>query len=347
MSALAPDETEKPIILIVDDTPENIEILADILKDDYKIRIATSGPLALKIAQMMPLPDLILLDIMMPDMDGYEVCDKLRAHPNTAHIPVIFVTAKTSMKDEIYGLKKGAVDYISKPITPEVAQQRVATHIALGNQKRELYLQVKKKTEEINRTKLAVIERLGRAAEFKDNETGMHVIRMANYSYLLAKACGMSEEDSETLREAAPMHDVGKIGIPDSVLLKAGKLDDDEWIIMKNHVDIGVEILGDCEGSKLLEMARVVALTHHEKWDGSGYPNALRGDEIHLFGRICAIADVFDALTSERSYKKAWQVEDAFTLIAESAGTHFDPQLAQLFVDLKPQILAIKEKFID
>jgi putative two-component system response regulator len=347
MSVMAQTEMEKPIVLIVDDTPENIEILAAILKDDYKIRIATNGPLALKIAQMMPLPDLILLDIMMPGMDGYEVCDKLQAHPNTAHIPIIFVTAKISIKDEIYGLKKGAVDYISKPITPEIAQQRVATHIALGNQKRELYYQVKKKTEEINRTKLAVIQRLGRAAEFKDNETGMHVMRMANYSYLLAKACGMSEEDSETLREAAPMHDIGKIGIPDNVLLKTGKLNGEEWDIMKTHVNMGAEILGNCEGSELLEMAKIVALTHHEKWDGSGYPNGLKGDKIQLIGRICAIADVFDALTSERPYKKAWTVEDAFNLIKENAGSHFDPQLARLFLDLKPQVIAIKDQFSD
>jgi putative two-component system response regulator len=340
-------EIEKPTILVVDDTPENIEILAGTLKSDYKIKVANNGKTALKIAQKMPMPDLILLDVMMPEMDGYEVCERLKSQPNTAQIPVIFVTAKISPEDEIHGLQVGAVDYITKPINPKIALQRVATHLALNDVKRGLYEKVKEQTYQINRTKVQIVQSLGRAAEYKDNETGMHVLRMASYCYMLAIASGMSEEDADVLKEAAPMHDVGKIGIPDAVLLKNGKLDDEEWAIMRKHVEMGGDILGDTSESELLSMAKVVALTHHEKFDGSGYPNGLVGEDIPLIGRIAAIADVFDALTSERPYKKAWSTDDAFELISNEKGKHFDPMLAQLFLDNREKVLEIKARLAD
>jgi putative two-component system response regulator len=338
---------DKLTVLIVDDTPENIEVLAGALKDKYRIKAANSGKLALKIAQMVPAPDLILLDIMMPEMDGYQVCEILKSQPNTSSIPVIFVTAKISPEDEIRGLQLGAVDYITKPITPQVAIQRVATHLALANQQRELHLQVKEQTEEINRGKLEMIKRLGRAAEYKDNETGMHVLRMASYCHMLALASGMSEREADILKEAAPMHDIGKIGIPDGILLKEGKLTAEEWAVMMTHVNIGVDILEGDSSSELLQMAKVVAQTHHEKYNGQGYPQGLSGESIPLIGRISAIADVFDALTSSRSYKKAWSAEQAFELIEREKGEHFDPVLADMFVSNKPKVLEIMNEFAD
>lgn len=336
---------DQATILVVDDTPENIDVLAGILKADYKIRAARNGAMALKIANMVPQPDLILLDIMMPGIDGYEVCRQLKAALNTRQIPVIFVTAKISPADELEGLSLGAVDYITKPVSPPVVKQRVQTHLALYDQNRELDSKVKAQTKEIHATQLKIIQRLGRAAEYKDNETGMHVIRMSQYSHILALAMGMTEADADLLMSAAPMHDIGKIGIPDRVLQKPGKLDAEEWIIMQTHAAIGEQILGDSGSSELLELARTVAISHHEKWDGSGYPNGLKGDQIPLAGRVVAIADVFDALTSERPYKKAWSIDDAVGLLEAEAGKHFDPNLVPLFIKALPQILEIKNNF--
>lgn len=337
----------KQTILIVDDTPANIEVLAGTFQNSYRIKVANNGKVAIKIAQMTPAPDIILLDIMMPEMDGYEVCEVLKSQPNTAHIPIIFVTAKITPEDEIKGLKLGAVDYITKPITPLVALQRVQTHLALSDQKRELYLKVKEQTEEINQSKLEMVQRLGRAAEYKDNETGMHVLRMARYCHMLALAAGMSQEDADMLQDAAPMHDIGKIGIPDGILLKEGKLTEEEWDMMKKHVQIGADILSGADNSALLTMAHQVAMSHHEKYNGSGYPNGLIGEDIPLVGRIAAIADVFDALTSSRPYKKAWPVEEAFALIEKESGSHFDPKLTKLFLERKDEVLAIKHQLAD
>ncbi|WP_261816884.1 HD-GYP domain-containing protein [Vibrio gallicus] len=336
---------DKPLLLIADDTPENIDVLAGILKEQYQIRVATNGSIALKLAQLDPKPDLILLDIMMPDMDGFEVCRQLKLLQKTQNIPIIFVTARMTTQDEIKGFELGAVDYITKPIVPTVAKRRIQTQVQLSNQKQALYLQVQEKTQEINQSKLELLERLGRAAEYKDNETGLHVKRMSNYAYHLAKACGFSDEDADVLREVAPMHDLGKIGIPDGILLKQGKLDDDEWAIMRNHVQIGVDILGDCSGSRLMQMAKTVAQTHHEKWDGTGYPHGLSGEEIPLSGRICGIADVFDALTSQRPYKRAWSLDEAFTFLQQQKGHHFDPTLVELFLGLRSEIEQIMNTY--
>lgn len=339
--------SSKPTVLVIDDTPSNLDVLTGILKDTYQVKVAINGHIGIKIAKTVPQPDLILLDIMMPDIDGFEVCRQLKLQPNTAHIPIIFVTAKIDAEDEVKGLSLGAVDYLTKPITPQVALQRVKTHIALYDQQRALFSQVKEKTREINLGKLETLNILGRAAEFKDNETGMHVMRMSHYCEVLAKALGMTDEDAETLRDAAPMHDIGKIGIPDSVLLKPGKLDADEWTAMQKHVEYGVEILGRQSDSKLMQMAIQVAQYHHEKWDGTGYPNQISGEEIPLVGRIAAVADVFDALTAERPYKRAWSVDEALNLFKEQKGKHFDPRIVELLFENLPEILAIKERFKD
>ncbi|MFS1423499.1 two-component system response regulator [Shewanella sp. 10N.286.48.B5] len=334
---------ERQTILVVDDTAENIDVLAGVLKSDYQIKIAKNGKLALKIAKAMTL-DLILLDIMMPGIDGFEVCRQLKQDKRTQHIPIIFVTAKISAADELKGLELGAADYITKPFNPPIVLRRVQTQLALTSQSRLLAIQVRQKTAEIAQNQLNVIRRLGRAAEYKDNETGMHVIRMSYYTHILALAAGLSEDDAELLMHAAPMHDVGKIGISDAILKKTDKLDFDEFEQMKKHCEIGAEILGE-QDSELMDVAQTIALTHHEKWDGSGYPNGLSGEDIPLYGRIVAVADVFDALTSKRPYKEAWPVEKALELLKKEAGTHFDPQLVPLFVEKLDQILEIKAKF--
>lgn len=333
-------------VLIADDMPENIMVLERILRNDYRIRAATCGQRALEIAQSEEQPDIILLDVMMPDIDGFEVCRRLKAESSTRHIPVIFVTAMEEIKDEAHGFELGAVDYIHKPVSPPIVQARVRMQLAIHDQNRELERKVRERTAELNETRLQIIRRLGRAAEFRDNETGMHVIRVSHYCRLLAHAAGMNEEDVELIFNASPMHDIGKIGIPDRILLKPGKLDDEEFRTMQSHAKIGAEILG-MHRSPLLDMAYTIALTHHEKWNGRGYPCGLSGDDIPLVGRIAAIADVFDALTSERPYKKPWPLPQALELIQSEAGQHFDPKLVAKFCEIFPAIINCREMYAD
>jgi putative two-component system response regulator len=247
-------------------------------------------------------------------------------------MPVIFVTALSDVEDEARGLELGAVDYICKPVSPAIVRARVRTHLSLVS------------VSELIETRLQVIQRLGLAAEYKDNETGLHVIRMSHYACILARAAGWSEQRAQELLHAAPMHDIGKIGIPDHILRKPGKFDDAEWEIMKSHVDIGVRIIGEHD-SGLLAVARRIVSGHHEKWDGSGYPQGLCETAIPIEARIVAVADVFDALTSERPYKKAWSVEDACALLIEQKGRHFEPLLVDLFLDCLPQVLEIKQRW--
>ena len=333
-------------ILVVDDNPENIDVLSGVLNGHYRIKAALNGNVALKIAKVTPKPDLILLDVMMPEIDGYEVCKKLKQDPMTCNIPVIFVTAKTGQTDEEYGFSLGAVDYITKPISPPLVLARIKAQLSLYDQARHMEKLVKERTAELLETRIEIIRRLGRAAEYKDNETGMHVIRMSKYSKLLAEKLSLDETWIDHLYHAAPMHDIGKIGVPDNVLLKPGKLDSDEWTIMKKHCEYGIEIIGE-HASPLLHMAREVAFYHHEKWNGTGYPNGLSGEDIPLSARIIAIADVFDALTSVRPYKKAWSVEDAIALIQREAGEHFDPALVPPFIACLPDMLEIMKQYVD
>jgi len=333
-------------ILVIDDTPENIDLLVEILKEEYRVRAAINGAQGLKIARLTNAPDLILLDIMMPGIDGFEVCRQLKEDPTTSHIPIIFVTAKITTADEIKGFELGAVDYITKPISPPVVLARVKTHLALYDQNRELDRKVRQQTKAIHETRLKIIQRLGRAAEFKDDDTGMHVIRMSHYARVLGIAAGMSETAADMLLDAAPMHDIGKIGIPDSILQKPGALDEQEWNTMQTHAQMGQDIIGD-DDSELLRMAAAVAISHHEHWDGSGYPNNLSGEKIPMVGRIVAIADVFDALTSVRPYKESWSVEEAVTHLQAQAGKQFDPRLVSLFVENLDEILKIKAQLSD
>ncbi|TGK41510.1 response regulator [Leptospira andrefontaineae] len=324
---------DRPKILVVDDEAANLQVLKQILQEDYRLFFAKDGIKAFELA-ISEKPNLILLDVMMPGMTGHETCRKLRSEPSTSRIPVIFVTAMAEEEDEADGFEAGAVDYITKPVSPAIVKARVKTHLSLV------------RNDELKETRLQIIQRLGLAAEYKDNETGLHVIRMSHYSQTLAKALGHSEDTAEKILHASPMHDIGKIGIPDSILLKPGKLDPEEWDIMKTHPTIGAEIIGDHDSS-LLQMAKSIALNHHEKWDGSGYPNGIKGDTIPLEARIVTIADVFDALTTERPYKKAWSIEDAVNHIRKGAGSHFDPGLVPIFLNLMPDLLAIRERWAE
>ncbi len=341
------NKDDKQTILVVDDTPDNIDLLSGVLRPKYKVKAALNGERALKIASAESKPDMILLDIMMPDMDGYEVCRQLKNNPATSNIPIIFVTAKNQEEDEEFGLNMGAVDYITKPISPSIVLARVQTQLALYDQNRTLEHKVRERTVELEQTRLEIIQRLGRAAEFKDNETGLHVIRMSHYSHKIAEAIHHDNDSwAELIFNAAPMHDIGKIGVADNILLKPGKLDDEEWKVIRKHPEFGAAIIGE-HNSKLLQMSKEVALSHHEKWDGSGYPYGLKGEAIPISGRIIAIADVFDALTTARPYKKAWSVDDAVELIDKESGSHFDPQLTPIFHDVMPAILEIKKQYAE
>lgn len=338
--------TTKATILIVDDTLVNISVLVGLLKDNYRTIVAKDGEQALNRIYSGVLPDLILLDIMMPGIDGYEVCSRLKADARTKHIPIIFISAMSNVGDEAKGLELGAVDYITKPISPPIVLARVKTHLALFNQQKNLEAQVEARTQELANSRKELIRRLGLAAEYKDNETGLHVQRMAEYTRLLALELGFSPANAETLASAAPMHDIGKLGIPDAILCKPGKLTDEEFEVIKSHPLIGAQIL-EHPDSELLTVAREVALYHHEKWDGSGYPEGLAGENIPIAARIASIADVYDALISVRPYKKAWSTEQALALFEEQKGKHFDPNVVEAFKRVLPQVIEIQKRLAD
>ncbi|TGM81814.1 response regulator [Leptospira mtsangambouensis] len=321
----------KPKVLIIDDEATNLQILNEILQKDYQLLFAKDGNKGIELT-ISEEPELILLDVMMPEMTGHDVCKILKSNEKTKYIPVIFVTALSDIEDEEKGFQLGAVDYITKPVSPPIVKARIKNHLSLVN------------VNEVKTTRLQIVQRLGMASEYKDNETGMHVIRMSHYSQTLALAFGYSSEQAEEILNAAPMHDVGKIGIPDFIIQKPGKLSPEEWEMMKRHPEIGAEIIGD-HHSSLLKLARSIAITHHEKFDGTGYPYQLKGENIPLEGRIIAIADVFDALTTVRPYKKAWEVDAAIEFLKQESGKHFDPVLVQKFITVLPKILEIKNQW--
>lgn len=321
----------RPRLLLVDDEPINLQVLRQVLNADYRLLFATDGGTAIELAHSQQ-PDLILLDVMMPNLSGLTVCHRLKADSGTAHIPVIFVTALAEEQDETGGFAAGAVDYITKPISPPLVRARVRTHLSLV------------RAETLRQTRLQIVQRLGRAAEYKDNETGLHVIRMSHYARMIGEAIGYDEMDAEELLSAAPMHDVGKIGIPDAILRKPGKLDPGEWTEMQRHPLIGAEIIGSHPGG-LLRRAHDIALGHHEKWDGSGYPFGRSGEDIPLDARIVAVADVFDALTSVRPYKQAWPLDRTLDYLRAQSGMHFEPRLIEAFLDLQPRAREIMQRW--
>ncbi|MDC0602017.1 response regulator [Aliiglaciecola sp.] len=330
-------------VLIVDDEPNNLQLLRQVLKDKYNISFASNGLEALEAAPRIK-PDLILLDVMMPELDGYQTCIKLKADPRTENIPVIFVTAKSQVFDETKGFDVGAVDYITKPISGAIVQARVATHLALYDQNKAFQIQLRQRTAELAESQRTAIHMLGEAGHHNDTDTGLHIWRMAAYAGALARKSGWSVSRAKQLEFAAPMHDTGKIGIPDEILKKPGKLDEQEWVIMKTHAQLGFNILSKSK-TPLFQMAAEIALHHHEKWDGNGYPNGLKGTDIPESARIIAIVDVFDALTTRRPYKEPWPIANALKEIQLSSGKHFDPHLASCFLAIADEIQGLKKEW--
>ncbi|MGE4297787.1 MAG: two-component system response regulator [Desulfovibrionaceae bacterium] len=347
-------------ILIVDDTAENIHILMEALKTDYAIVAATNGEKALRLALSDPSPDIILLDIMMPGIDGYEVCRRLKQDVRTKHVPVVFITALTDEEDEAKGLALGAVDFITKPFRPSLVKMRVHNHLELKNHRDHLEAMVRERTRELALTQEVTIEAMASLAETRDPETGGHIKRTQNYVRLLAQNLRQlpdyaplldSDKTIEMLYLSAPLHDIGKVGVPDAILLKPGKLAADEYEQMKKHTIYGRDAiliaqakLGD---SSFLHHAAEIAYTHHEKWDGTGYPNGLAGDAIPVSGRLMAIADVYDALISKRVYKPPFPHTKAVRIIAEGRGTHFDPAMVDAFLGIEGQFRLVALQFAD
>lgn len=334
-------------ILVVDDQPLNLRILSNFLSPLYTVKVANSGGRALEILSQDSKPDLVLLDIMMPGINGFEVCKRMKSDPTLLSIPVIFVTGVNDSGSERIGLQLGAVDYITKPLILDVVRARVATHLSLHHQQVELEQQVALRTQELTGARLELIHQLGRAAEYRDNDTGAHVIRMAHYARAIAEHMGADAGWSERLFLAAPLHDVGKIGIPDNILLKPGKLDAVEWETMKRHSEIGADIIGQNHTDPMFRMAHDIALCHHESWNGNGYPAGLKGEAIPLEARIVTCADVFDALVSERPYKRAWSADEAKQFINESAGQHLDPEVVKVFNEVVGGFDSIRSQYVD
>ncbi|MBU0513199.1 MAG: two-component system response regulator [Proteobacteria bacterium] len=352
------DQAKK--ILVVDDDPRNRELLEALLTPlGYQTLMAENGEDALEQVRLHA-PDLILLDVMMPGLDGFEVTRRLKGDERTRSIPVVMVTALQNVEHRIEALEAGANDFMSKPVdraelqaTVQSQMQVKAYHDHMKNYQEELEAEVAQRTRQLNNTlaklqvaSLDTICRLSRAAEYKDDDTGAHIKRMSNYSAMVARQMGLNDKVVETILYASPMHDVGKIGTPDHILLKPGKLDPEEWVVMKQHTTIGGKILEGAD-SGFLKLAEVIALTHHEKWDGNGYPRGLKATEIPLAGRIVAIADVFDALTSKRPYKEAFSVEKSYQIIREGRGNHFDPAVVDAFFAIQDELLSVKEKYTD
>jgi putative two-component system response regulator len=343
---------QQQTILIVDDNPENLTVLGELLRGHYKIRAANSGQRALRLASQAPLPDLILLDIMMPDMSGYEVLERLRAAPETRDTPVIFTTAMSGTEDEERGLVLGAVDYITKPLRPAIVLARVHTHLELRQARIRLQrdnvsleAEVARRMRENLMIQDVSIRALARLAETRDNETGNHILRTQEYVDALARrarahprfASQLDEHSITQIAKSAPLHDIGKVGIPDHVLLKPGKLTPDEWVVMKTHAKLGADAIRRAVSDTrhpvpFLTYAMQIAHHHHERWDGSGYPDGLAGDAIPLAARLMAVADVFDALISRRVYKKPMPNEEARAIMVAQRGQHFDPDLLDTFV---------------
>lgn len=341
-------------ILVVDDQPANVTLLERVLAlEGYRHVESLTDPREVATAYGARHHDLILLDLNMPHLDGFQVMEQLKALEPDSYVPILVLTAQADRQTRLKALSMGARDFLTKPFDRLEVVNRIRNmleirlmHNQIRDQNRILEERVRERTRELVDTRLEIIRRLGRAAEYRDNETGLHIIRMSKFSVILARAVGVDAIETEMLLNASPMHDIGKIGIPDRILLKPGKLLPDEWEVMKTHTTIGAELLAGHD-SPLMQMASVIALAHHEKWDGSGYPRGLAGEEIPLVGRIVALSDVFDALTSERPYKRAWSVEEARAYLQENAGRHFDPALVKRFDEVFPDILHIKEKYAE
>lgn len=343
-------------ILIVDDQPQNVTLLEAMLKHAGYINLtSTSDSREVEDLFQRTKFDLILLDIQMPHLSGLDILEWLSGRVRADYLPVLVLTAQTDMETRLAALKGGAKDFITKPFNTIEVLNRISNMLEIRNLFKERQrqneileskvltrtLELENSNLELSNARLEIIHNLGRAGEYRDDETGNHVWRMSKSCEMLALAAGLGEDLAQQILLASPLHDVGKIGIPDKILLKPGRFDAAEWEIMKGHVEIGADIIGN-PGNALMDMAQSIVLNHHEKWDGSGYPAGLRGEEIPIEGRIAAICDVFDALTSERPYKKAWTDSDATDYLRDNMGSHFDPQLATLFIELLPGVVEIR-----
>jgi putative two-component system response regulator len=358
---------EKSTLLVVDDTPDNLLLMNDLLKDDYKVKLAGSGEKALKIVGSDSPPDLILLDIMMPVMDGYEVCRRLKQDPKTLNIPIIFLTAKAEVGDEKKGLELGAVDYIIKPVSPPIVIARVKSHLALKvmadflhDRNDFLELEVARRTREVVAIQDVTILALASLAETRDSDTGNHIRRTQFYVKALAEKLRdhprfswfLTESNINMLFKSAPLHDIGKVGIPDRILLKPGRFEPHEFEIMKSHTTLGYNAIVQAENAlgthvDFLSFAKSIALSHQEKWDGSGYPEGLAGDAIPIPARLMAVADVYDALISRRVYKDGMTHEQAVHIMLEGRGSHFDADMIDAFIEIQQKFIAIAHRFAD
>jgi putative two-component system response regulator len=368
MSVVQDRETaRKEVVLIVDDTPDNIALLTGLLKNKYRVIVATNGLRALEIVRATLVPDLILLDIVMPGLDGYQTCERLKTDPDTADIPIIFLTAKNEVGDEAVGFDLGAVDYITKPISPLIVLARIDTHLALSrsrkllkNQNKYLEELVEERTLELERTQDAILVALASLAETRDNDTGSHIRRTQHYVVLLALSLrnherfrGFLTEDVITLLfKTAPLHDIGKVGVPDAILLKRESLTPEEFEVMKRHTILGRDAILAVESNlgrstEFLRLAQEFAYSHQEKWDGSGYPQGLSGDNIPLAARLMAVADVYDSLISERPYKPASSHAEAIEIMKEGRGKDFDPDILDAFLGIEGEFRWIAKRFRD
>ncbi|MDR0777142.1 MAG: two-component system response regulator [Azonexus sp.] len=361
------DFTERQTVLVVDDTPDNLSLMSALLKDCYKVKVAHNGDKALKIVRNGSPPDLILLDIMMPGLSGYDVCRELKADPATSHIPIIFLTAMTAVEDERKGLEMGAADYITKPINPPILLARVQTQLNLKaaadflrNQNAFLEQEVVKRTREVMAIQDVTVLAMASMAETRDSETGNHIRRTQFYVKALAKELQrhprfsryLTERNIDLLFKSAPLHDIGKVGIPDHILLKPGRLEPDEFEVMKTHTTLGRDAIEHAEQAlgttvDFLATAKEIAYSHQEKWDGSGYPQGLGADDIPISARLMAVADVYDALISRRVYKKPMPHDQAIAIILEGKGSHFDPDIVDAFSATQDDFQAISQRYVD
>lgn len=362
--------SEKPTILIVDDTPANLQLLAGLLKEEYHVKVANNGIKALSLAEASP-PDLVLLDVMMPEMDGFEVCRRLKDSFVTCDVPVLFLSAKNSPEDEEMGFSVGAVDFIHKPISPPVVNARIKTHLKikqlgdmLANKNKWLEAEIQRRLNEVHKMQEASMMVMASLAEFRDECTGLHVVRTQKYVEMLAEELSKQHKYRDVLTpeviklwgRSAQLHDIGKIAIPDAILLKPGKLTDEEFEIMKTHTTHGYNILKqagcllECDEdakSNFLTCSMEIALYHHEKWNGRGYPNGLAGEDIPLSARLMAVADVYDALRSERPYKTAMPHQKALDILMKDAGSHFDPSVIDAFLRIEKKCEEISIEMMD
>jgi putative two-component system response regulator len=337
-------------VLLVDDSPANLDVLVETLKDEHILSVATDGPLAITLTRKVR-PDIILLDVMMPSMDGFQVCEVLRGDEQTRDIPIIFLTALEQPESKVRAFDTGAVDYITKPFHPAEVRSRLRTHLSLVMARRELAKQndildrrVRERTRELDINQKETIIRLSLAAEHRDTDTGAHIRRIQEYCVILARQCGLPEQEAQDIALASTMHDLGKIGIPDAILNKPGPLTREEWVVMRKHPLIGATILENSR-SRLINLSRSIALRHHEHFNGRGYPHGLVGEAIPLAGRIVGLVDVLDALTSKRPYKPAWEFDRAVAAIAAERGSHFDPQLVDMFMASLGKMQAVHAKW--